>query len=107
MPAPRTLNCELSGITLRAARSLREAAEHMNKDDKTDPKRQMGQSCEVEGVSGSAKSSPGLSRSVQTQLGQRLRHFYESLSLGETPVPDRFIDIINRLEQMTAEKKPS
>ncbi|KAB0266588.1 NepR family anti-sigma factor [Microvirga brassicacearum] len=79
----------------------------MNKDDKTDPKRQMGQSCEIEGVPGSARSSPGLSRSVQTQLGQRLRHFYESLSLGETPVPDRFIDIINRLEQMTAEKKPS
>jgi hypothetical protein len=44
-------------------------------------------------------STPLLGRSVQVQLGQRLRHFYESLALGEQPVPDRFIDIINRLDQ--------
>jgi len=44
-------------------------------------------------------STPLLGRSVQAQLGQRLRHFYESLALGEQPVPDRFIDIINRLDQ--------
>ncbi|WP_230531606.1 NepR family anti-sigma factor [Microvirga roseola] len=42
-------------------------------------------------------SSPALSRSVQAQIGQRLRQFYESLALGEQPVPDRFIEIINRL----------
>jgi hypothetical protein len=42
---------------------------------------------------------PALNRSVQAQLGQRLRHFYETLALGEQPVPDRFIEIINRLDQ--------
>jgi hypothetical protein len=44
-------------------------------------------------------SKPLLGRAVQAQLGQRLRHFYESLALGEQPVPDRFIEIINRLDQ--------
>ena len=51
--------------------------------------------------------SPALTRSVQTQLGQRLRQFYESLALGEQPVPDRFIEIINRLDQGQPEKKQS
>jgi Anti-sigma factor NepR len=45
------------------------------------------------------EKSPALTRSVQAQLGQRLRQFYESLALGEQPVPDRFIDIINRLDE--------
>ncbi len=52
-------------------------------------------------------SSPALSRSVQTQLGQRLRQFYESLALGEQPVPDRFIEIINRLDDGKPEKQQS
>ena len=43
--------------------------------------------------------SPRLSAAVQAQLGQRLRAFYEALALGEQPVPDRFIEIINRLDQ--------
>ena len=43
--------------------------------------------------------SPRLSPAVQAQLGQRLRAFYEALALGEQPVPDRFIEIINRLDQ--------
>jgi len=59
----------------------------------------------VPGLRGSA--SPALSRSVQTQLGQRLRQFYEALALGEQPVPDRFIDIINRLDERTPEKQQS
>lgn len=42
---------------------------------------------------------PALSRSVQNQLGKRLQTFYDSLALGETPVPERFIEIINQLEQ--------
>ncbi len=46
-----------------------------------------------------AGSKPALSRSVQAEIGQRLRHFYDSLALGETPVPERFIEIINQLEQ--------
>jgi hypothetical protein len=62
---------------------------------------------EFEPVPGMRHSSPALSRSVQAQLGQRLRQFYESLALGETPVPDRFIEIINRLEQGVPEKQQS
>jgi hypothetical protein len=57
---------------------------------------------EPDPVPGTTASSPALTRSVQAQLGQRLRQFYESLALGEQPVPDRFIEIINRLD----EKKP-
>jgi Anti-sigma factor NepR len=44
-------------------------------------------------------ATPRLSRSVQAQLGERLRLFYETLKLGEQPVPERFIEIIRRLEQ--------
>ncbi|MET0427660.1 MAG: NepR family anti-sigma factor [Microvirga sp.] len=40
-----------------------------------------------------------MSRSVQAEIGQRLRHFYDSLALGESPVPERFIEIINQLDQ--------
>lgn len=79
----------------------------MDKDDASDTKTVMTMSYAIETAPGRERSCPGLSRSVQAQLGQRLRHFYESLALGETPVPDRFIDIINRLDQMTPEKKPS
>lgn len=52
-------------------------------------------------------SSPTLSRSVQAQIGQRLRQFYEALALGEQPVPDRFIEIINRLDERKPEKQKS
>ena len=53
------------------------------------------------------RSSPALSRSVQAQLGHRLRQFYETLALGEQPVPDRFIAIINQLDNGTREKQQS
>jgi len=46
-----------------------------------------------------AGSKPALSRSVQAEIGQRLRHFYDSLALGESPGPERFIEIINQLEE--------
>jgi Anti-sigma factor NepR len=59
----------------------------------------------IPGLHGS--SSPALSRSVQAQLGQRLRQFYETLALGEQPVPDRFIEIINRLDERMPEKQQS
>lgn len=52
-------------------------------------------------------SSPALSRSVQTQIGHRLRQFYDTLALGEQPVPDRFIEIINRLDGVKGEKQQS
>jgi hypothetical protein len=48
---------------------------------------------------GQGPSNARLSRQVQAQLGQRLRAFYEALALGEQPVPDRFIEIIDRLDQ--------
>ena len=51
--------------------------------------------------------TPALTRSVQSQLGQRLRQFYDSLALGEQPVPDRFIEIINRLDRGKPEKSRS
>lgn len=61
-----------------------------------------------EPVPGLRKSSPpALSRSVQAQLGQRLRQFYDALALGEQPVPDRFIEIINRLNDDQSEKQQS
>lgn len=61
-----------------------------------------------ESVPGLRKSSsPALSRSVQAQLGQRLRQFYEALALGEQPVPDRFIEIINQLDKRQLEKQQS
>jgi hypothetical protein len=44
---------------------------------------------------------------VQAQIGQRLRQFYETLALGEQPVPDRFIEIINRLDERKPEKHQS
>jgi hypothetical protein len=46
-----------------------------------------------------------LSRQVQVQIGQRLRAFYEALALGEQPVPDRFIEIIDRLDQSRPESR--
>lgn len=52
-------------------------------------------------------SSPALSRSVQAQIGQRLRQFYESLALSEQPVPERFIEIINRLDDGKRENQKS
>jgi hypothetical protein len=51
-------------------------------------------------------AQPSLNRAVQAQLGQRLRHFYETLALGEQPVPDRFIEIINRLDQTLLQGQP-
>jgi hypothetical protein len=80
----------------------------MDQDDpmETKNRRQMAHH-ESETVPGLGKSSPALTRSVQTQLGQRLRQFYDALALGEQPVPDRFIEIINRMNEEMPEKKQS
>ena len=56
-------------------------------------------------TSGSIPQNARLSRQVQAQLGQRLRAFYEALALGEQPVPDRFIEIINRLDESRSESR--
>lgn len=42
---------------------------------------------------------PRLSAAVQAQIGRRLRDFYAALALGEQPVPQHFIELINRLDQ--------
>jgi hypothetical protein len=46
-----------------------------------------------------------LSRRLQAQLGERLRAYYDQLAFGEQPVPDRFIEIIGRLDHGHAEKR--
>jgi len=46
-----------------------------------------------------ADAAPRLSPSVRAQIGRRLRDFYAALALGEKPVPDHFIELINRLDQ--------
>ena len=43
--------------------------------------------------------SPRLSRSVQAELGRRLRHFYDTAKNEDEPVPARFAEIIDRLDR--------
>jgi hypothetical protein len=42
---------------------------------------------------------PRLSRAVQAQLGHRLRVYYEALKLGDQPIPDRFVELLERLDK--------
>jgi Anti-sigma factor NepR len=42
---------------------------------------------------------------VSDLIGQRLRKFYEEVA--EQPVPDRFLDLLSRLEAASAPKKPN
>jgi hypothetical protein len=70
----------------------------MREDDPKKPK--SPQKSTGESVPGlKAGTRPALSPSVQAEIGHRLRHFYDSLALGESPVPDRFIEIINQLDE--------
>jgi hypothetical protein len=50
-------------------------------------------------------ATPTLNQSVRTQIGQRLRHIYDALTIGEQPVPDRFIEIIDRLAKARPEDR--
>jgi len=50
---------------------------------------------------------PSLSPSVQAQLGERLRLAYDALSADETHVPDRFVELLERLDRATAEGSQS
>ena len=54
-------------------------------------------------VADSDKKSPKLDDLTASQIGKRLRAQFDEV-LHE-PVPDRFLDLLNRLE--TAEKKPA
>jgi hypothetical protein len=72
----------------------------MSEDDALKKTTSLGSATRLTGDGESDRGAqPTLNRAVQAQLGQRLRHFYEALALGEQPVPDRFIEIINRLDQ--------
>ncbi len=47
-------------------------------------------------------SDPKLDRSVQRRIGDQLRAMYDDLM--QQPVPDRFADLLSRLEQSGGEK---
>jgi hypothetical protein len=42
-------------------------------------------------------SEPGLDRAIQERIGDRLRAMYDDLV--QQPVPDRFVELLSRLEQ--------
>ena len=41
---------------------------------------------------------------VSDLIGQRLRNYYEEVA--KQPVPDRFMDLLKRLEDVSSAKKP-
>ena len=47
-------------------------------------------------------SDPKLDRGIQTRIGDQLRAMYDDLM--EQPVPDRFRDLLAKLEQNNEEK---
>jgi hypothetical protein len=47
-------------------------------------------------------SDPKLDRGIQTRIGDQLRAMYDDLM--EQPVPDRFKDLLAKLEQNSEEK---
>ena len=47
-------------------------------------------------------SDPKLDRGIQTRIGDQLRAMYDDLM--EQPVPDRFKDLLAKLEQTNEEK---
>ena len=47
-------------------------------------------------------SNPRLDRTIQTRIGDQLRAMYDDLM--QQPVPDRFADLLARLEQNEEEK---
>jgi len=47
-------------------------------------------------VSDDALADPTLNRAIQERIGTHLRALYDDLV--QQPVPDRFVDLLNRLE---------
>ncbi|HEX2136324.1 MAG TPA: NepR family anti-sigma factor [Microvirga sp.] len=47
-------------------------------------------------------SNPRLDRTIQTRIGDQLRAMYDELM--QQPVPDRFADLLAKLEQSDEEK---
>ena len=53
--------------------------------------------------SDTTSAEPRIDRSTQTRIGDQLRAMYDDLV--HQPVPDRFKDLLDRLEKGTAEEK--
>jgi hypothetical protein len=49
-----------------------------------------------------SSSDPKLDRGIQTRIGDQLRAMYDELM--EQPVPDRFRDLLSKLDQSNEEK---
>jgi Anti-sigma factor NepR len=56
----------------------------------------------VEALPDQLSSDPKLDRGIQTRIGDQLRAMYDDLM--EQPVPDRFKDLLAKLEQNSEEK---
>ena len=55
-----------------------------------------------EALSDQSTGDPKLDRGIQTRIGDQLRAMYDELM--EQPVPDRFKDLLAKLDQSTEEK---
>jgi Anti-sigma factor NepR len=53
-------------------------------------------------LSDNLSSDPKLDRTIQTRIGDQLRAMYDDLV--QQPVPDRFADLLARLERTQAER---
>lgn len=48
-------------------------------------------------------SEPALDRAIQERIGDHLRAMYDDLI--QQPVPDRFVDLLNRLDKRTDKRE--
>ncbi|MBC8035753.1 MAG: hypothetical protein H7X89_00830 [Rhizobiales bacterium] len=48
-------------------------------------------------------AAPGVKPPVYDIIGRRLREYYDEVS--QQPVPDRFVELLNRLESKTSKKE--
>jgi hypothetical protein len=57
----------------------------------------------MQGRSQSARTKPVLNRDIQAKIGQQLRAVYDGIV--QQGVPDRFVDLLQRVEQADAEQE--
>jgi len=53
-------------------------------------------------MQGGTKPEPNLNREIQSKIGQQLRAVFDDVV--EQGVPDRFVDLLGRLDERTDEK---
>jgi hypothetical protein len=53
-------------------------------------------------MQGGTKPEPNLNREIQSKIGQQLRAVFDDIV--EQGVPDRFVDLLGRLDERTDEK---